>query len=430
MPKSRRICIVTGSRSEYGLLRGLIRELYHDDDIDCRLIVTGSHLAPEFGLTWREIIKDGFEIDKKVEILLSSDTRCGTCKSMGLAMIGMTDALEDIRPDIVVVLGDRFEIFAAASAAMVCGYPLAHIDGGELTEGALDDSFRHCITKMAHLHFTSTKRYRQRVIQLGEQPERVYNVGGIHVDAIKSIPLMGKKQVEAILGTPLDGSTICVTYHPETIDSTSQERNVNELLEALKMMSDASVIITLPNADPGSRIIIERIREFGNQNTNVHIFESLGHICYLSLLQYVEAVVGNSSSGITEAPLFSIGTVNIGDRQKGREYGKSIINVPPERESIYQAIRRAQSAEFKAGLKPLENPYGNGGATTRIRDVLKNVELEGLTRKKFYDLPIYVTAQKPEGQGALRTRSGAYLNVREHSSLKAKRRDSGFFSSH
>jgi len=387
IPVKRKICIVTGSRSEYGLLRCLIRELYQDADVNCRLIVTGTHLAPEFGLTWKEIVQDGFKIAKKVEILLSSDTRSGTCKSMGLAMIGMTDALAEVDPDIVVVLGDRFEIFAAATAAMVCGYPLAHIDGGELTEGALDDSFRHCITKMANLHFTATERYRQRVIQLGENPEKVYNIGGIHVDAINDISLLDKTQVETALGTPLSKKTICVTYHPETKDDKNQESNVRELLEALKMLTDTKIIITLPNADPGSRIIIERIREFGSQNGNVNIYESLGHTCYLSLLRYVDAVVGNSSSGLAEAPLFSIGTVNIGDRQKGRVAGESVIHVPPQKESIYQAVRRAQSAEFKAGLKSLENPYGTGGAAARIRDILKKVELEGLTRKCFYDLP-------------------------------------------
>lgn len=387
MPRKRKICIITGSRSEYGLLRCLMRELSEDKDVDCPFIVTGSHLAPEFGLTWQEIEKDGFKITKKVEMLLSSDTRNGTCKSMGLAMIGMTEALEELRPDIVVVLGDRFEIFAAATAAMVCGYPLAHIDGGELTEGAIDDSFRHCITKMAHLHFTATERYRLRVIQLGEMPDRVYNVGGIHVDALKNISLLDKKQVETKLGTPLSGKTICVTYHPETLDNNPQEKHVRALLDALMMLVDTTIIITLPNADPGSRTIIEKIRKFGNQSGNVHIFESLGHTCYLSLLQYVDVVVGNSSSGIVEAPLFAIGSVNIGDRQKGRVSGESIINVPPEKESIYQAIRRAQSAEFKAGLKSLENPYGTGGAAARIKDILKQVELAGLIRKRFYDFP-------------------------------------------
>jgi len=387
MSLKRKICIVTGSRSEYGLLRCLIRELYQDPDLDCRLIVTGSHLAPEFGLTWREIVQDGFAIAKKVEILLSTDTRSGTCKSMGLGLIGISDALAELDPDIVVVLGDRFEIFAAATAAMVCGYPLAHIDGGELTEGSLDDSFRHCLTKMAHLHFTATERYRQRVIQLGEMPERVYNVGGIHVDAVKDISLLDKKQVEAALGTPLGEKTICVTYHPETVDDKHQESDVRELLEALQMLSDTKIIITLPNADPGSRTIIESIRGFGSQNGNVYIYESLGHTCYLSLLRYVDAVVGNSSSGLVEAPLFGIGTVNIGDRQKGRVAGESVIHVPPEKESIYRAVRRVQSAEFKAGLKSLENPYGSGGAAARIRDILKQVELEGLTRKRFYDLP-------------------------------------------
>jgi GDP/UDP-N,N'-diacetylbacillosamine 2-epimerase (hydrolysing) len=387
MPGRRKICLITGSRSEYGLLRCLIKELSQDQEIDCRLIVTGSHLAPEFGLTWQEIEKDGFIINKKVEILLSSDTRSGTCKSMGLALIGMTEALEELKPDIVVVLGDRFEIFAAATAALVCGYPLGHIDGGEVTEGALDDSFRHCITKMAHLHFTATERYRQRVIQLGEMPDRVYNVGGIHVDALKNISLLDKKQVETKLGTLLSGKTICVTYHPETVGNHSQENNLQALLEALQMLANTTIIITLPNADPGSRTIIEKIREFGEQKENVHIFESLGHTVYLSLLQYVDVVVGNSSSGIVEAPLFAIGTVNIGDRQKGRVRGKSVINVRPEKESIYQAIRRSQSAEFLVGLKSLESPYASGGAAVRIKDILKQVELKDLTRKRFYDLP-------------------------------------------
>lgn len=386
MPGQRKICLITGSRSEYGLLRCLIRELSQDREIDCRLIVTGSHLAPEFGLTWREIEKDGFRISKKVEILLSADTRSGTCKSMGLALIGLAEALEELKPDIVVVLGDRFEIFTAAAAALVCGYPLAHIDGGEVTEGAIDDSFRHCITKMAHLHFTATEKYQQRVIQLGEVPERVYNVGGIHVDALKNITLLNKKQVEAQLGIPLSSKMICVTYHPETVGNHSQENHLQALFEALQMLTDTTIIITQPNADPGSRIIIEKIREFGGQRENIHIFTSLGHTVYLSLLQYVDVVVGNSSSGIVEAPLFASGTVNIGDRQKGRVRGASVIDVRPEKENIYQAIRRAQSAEFLTGLKSLENPYGIGGTAVRIKEILKQVKLEGLNRKYFYDL--------------------------------------------
>ena len=315
----RKICVVTGSRAEYGLLSRLMHMIQMDSALKLQIIVTNMHLSPEFGLTYREIEKDGFCIDKKVEMMLSSDTSNATTKSVGLAIIGFADAYEDLQPDLLLVLGDRYEILAAVTAALFYKIPVAHLHGGEVTEGAYDDAIRHAITKMSHLHFTSTEEYRQRVIQLGEAPERVFYVGAIGIDNIWHIELLSKESLENSLSFLLNGKTLLLTYHPVTLDREDAERQFRNLLSVLESRKDLRIIFTLPNSDTGGRVIIPMIHDFVERHTDRSIaFTSLGQIRYLSALQYITAVVGNSSSGILEVPSFGKPTLNIGRRQKGR----------------------------------------------------------------------------------------------------------------
>ena len=314
-----KICVVTGSRAEYGLLSRLMQMIQEDSGLKLQVIATNMHLSPEFGLTYQEIEKDGFFINKKVEMLLSSDTANGTAKSVGLATIGFADAYEDLKPDLLLVLGDRYEILSAVTTALFYKIPVAHLHGGEITEGAYDDAIRHAITKMSHLHFTSTEEYRKRVIQLGENPERVFNVGAIGIDNIKHLKLLSRDVLERELQFLLKEQTILVTYHPVTLDENDTRMQFQCLLNVLNDRQDIRIIFTLPNSDTGGRVIIPMIQDFVKCNKDRAIaFASLGSLRYLSVLRCVSAVVGNSSSGIIEAPSFGIPTLNIGNRQKGR----------------------------------------------------------------------------------------------------------------
>lgn len=382
----RRICVVTGTRAEYGLLYWLMKEIQGDSDLELQIIATGMHLSPEFGLTYQTIEGDGFHINAKVEMLLSSDTPVGVAKSIGLGVIGFADAFERLRPDIVVVLGDRFEIFAAAQAAMVAKIPIAHIHGGETTEGAFDEAFRHSITKMAHLHFTATDEYRRRVIQLGECPDRVFNVGALGIDNIKKLKLMDRKEFEESINFRLGHRNLIVTFHPVTLETAPAREQFHNLLAALDEMDDTKVIFTKPNADTEGRAIMKMIDGYVAQNSSKSIaFVNLGQLCYLSALQFVDAVVGNSSSGIIEAPSFKIGTINIGDRQRGRSRAESVIDCEPTKEAILTAIKKLYSKEFQAKFKDVKNPYG-GGATEEIKKILKEKDISGILKKEFYDL--------------------------------------------
>ena len=368
-----------------------------------QLVVTGAHLSPEFGLTYREIEGDGFHIDSRVEMLLSSDSPVGTAKSMALCLSGVADALSTLRPDIVVLLGDRFEMLPVAAAALILRIPVAHLHGGESTEGAFDDSIRHAITKLSHLHFVAHDEYRQRVIQMGEAPERVHTVGGLGVDAIHRIRLLDRRSLEEALEFPLGHRNLLVTFHPATLESESAATQVSELLSALADLADTHLVFTLPNADTDSRAIVERINQFVAQHpTNARVYASLGQIRYFSCLRHFDAVVGNSSSGLAEAPTFKIATVNIGTRQAGRLRSTSVIDCAPTRSSIHDALARAFSAEFQELLKSAVNPYGTGGASDAIVRVLETWPLEGLVNKKFYDLPV-----PSSGTTTIRTERGA-----------------------
>jgi GDP/UDP-N,N'-diacetylbacillosamine 2-epimerase (hydrolysing) len=383
----KKICVVTGTRADYGLLRWVMRGIEAAVELELQVLATGMHLSPEFGLTYSEIEQDGFRIDKRVEMLLSSDTPSGIGKSMGVGMIGFVDALHDLAPDLVLVLGDRFEIFAAVAATMTMRVPVAHLHGGEASEGLIDESIRHCITKMSHLHFVAAAEYSQRVIQLGEQPDRVFLVGGLGVDAIQHVPLLNRAELENGLRMQFRERNLLVTFHPVTLENASAEAQVSELLAALEERQDTSLIFTMPNADTEGRILFDIIQRFVDARQNAYAFTSLGQRRYLSTLAQVDGVVGNSSSGLTEAPSFHKGTINIGDRQRGRLKADSVIDCEPTRAGITSAIDRLYSSEFQAQLAEVESPYGNGGASERIVDVLRTVDLTGLVKKRFYDLP-------------------------------------------
>ena len=380
----RKICVITGSRAEYGLLSGLMRAIHEDNDLQLQVIATNMHLSPEFGLTYREIEKDGFAIDKKVEMLLSSDTPNATAKSVGLGTIGFADAFEDLKPDMIIVLGDRYEILSAVSTALFYKIPIAHLHGGEITEGAYDDCIRHAITKMSHLHFTSTEEYKNRVIQLGEQPDRVFNVGAIGIENIKKVPLMNKDELETTLdGFTFSEKTLLVTYHPVTLENSTAEEQIKNLLTALDEYPDYKLIFTLPNSDTDGRIIIQLINEYVLKHPYKAVaYPSLGLRRYLSSLQFVKAAVGNSSSGIIEVPSFGIPTLNIGDRQKGRIAAESVVNCGTNKDDILAGLKQVLKVEHKE----IHNPYEGKNTTTNILQVLKAYPLEGLIQKTFYNL--------------------------------------------
>ena len=337
--KIRKICIITGTRAEYGLLYWLMKEVQASSKLELQIIATGMHLSPEFGLTYQQIERDGFSINKKVEMLLSSDSEVGVTKSMGVGLIGFADALHELKPDLLVVLGDRFEIFSAASAAMIAKIPVVHLHGGEVTEGAFDEPIRHSITKMSHLHFTATEEYRRRVIQLGEQPDRVFNVGAAGIDNIKRLKLLSKQEFEQSINFKLGKKNLLVTFHPVTLEDTTSKQQFSDLLTALNKLEDTHIIFTKANADTDGRVINKMIDKYVLEQPETTIaFNSLGQLRYLSAMQYVDGVVGNSSSGLLEAPSFKIGTVNIGDRQRGRVKASSIIDSISTEESVTSAL--------------------------------------------------------------------------------------------
>jgi UDP-hydrolysing UDP-N-acetyl-D-glucosamine 2-epimerase len=385
----RKICVVTGSRAEYGLLFWLMKEIDLDTDLQLQVIVTGMHLSPEFGLTFKQIEEDGFVINEKVEMLLSSDTPVGITKSIGLGTIGFADALERLKPDILVVLGDRFEILAASLAAMVARIPIAHIHGGELTEGVIDESIRHSVTKMSHIHFTAAEEYRKRVIQLGEQPDRVFNFGAIGIDNILKLDLPSKEQLSNDLEIDFSKSVFLVTYHPVTLESNTISRQVNELLLALDEIQDAQIVFTKSNSDTDGRIINQLFEDYVAKNKyRAKIYTTLGQKRYLACLKYSSLVVGNSSSGLIEAPLFKVPTINIGDRQKGRLKANSVIDCLPIKNEIVSAIFHSQSLEFRNRLKDVKSLYGLGGTSIKIKDKLKEVDITNILKKPFYQIDV------------------------------------------
>lgn len=384
----RKIAIVTGTRAEYGLLYWIIKGVHEDPELKLQLIVTGMHLSPEFGMTVNEIERDGFPIADKVEMLLSADTESAIAASMGLGMIGLAKAYQRLKSDILLVLGDRFEILSAAAAAVPFRIPVAHIHGGESTEGAMDEQFRHAITKMSHMHFTANEGYRKRVIQMGEDPERVYCFGAPGLDNIRRLRLMDRKRLLKELDIPAGMKIGVVTFHPETL-GVSAESDMEEMLEAVKERDDIFWIFTMPNADTGGRVLIGVIYRFISANAEIsRAFMSLGQLRYLSLLKHADLMLGNSSSGIIEAPSFGLPVLNIGQRQAGRLRGKSVIDLPLCRKThIVKGIEKALSPGFRRSLKGMGNPYGDGNASMRIVRTLKTVRLgEGLIRKRFYEV--------------------------------------------
>jgi UDP-N-acetylglucosamine 2-epimerase (non-hydrolysing) len=381
----RTIAVFTGSRAEYGLLYWLLKDLQSSSEFQLQVIVSGMHLSPEFGETWRQVEEDGFDIDAKVEMLLSSDSAVGIAKSMGVGTLGFADALDRLRPDLLVILGDRFEALAIAQTALVMRIPIAHLHGGEITEGAYDDAIRHAITKMAYLHFVATETYRNRVIQMGESPERVFNVGAVGIDHLVRAPRMSAEELRASLDFPLHSPYLVVTYHPVTLMEESPRESFIALTEALDEFPDHQIILTYPNADNGGRAIIPLLEAYAQrQPERVLAIPSLGFRRYLSAISMASAVVGNSSSGIIEVPAFGIPSVDIGVRQKGRLAADSVLHCEPDRDSIEQALRKALSSEFAADCKTTVNPYGKGHACEAILTVLKLYD--GASHKSFHDL--------------------------------------------
>lgn len=380
--------MVTGTRAEYGLLRWVIEGIKQSPVLELQLIATGMHLSPEFGLTVTTIENDGFNVNRRFEMLLSSDTAIGITKSMGLGMIGFADALAELKPDLVMLLGDRYEILSAAAATMIARIPIAHLHGGEATEGLVDEPIRHSVTKMSQLHFVAAEEYRRRVIQLGELPEHVFNVGGLGIDSILRLKLLSRNELEAALDFKLAPHNLLITFHPVTLEQSSSAKQMDELLASLTDLEQTGLIFTMPNADTEGRVLFRQIEDFCRLHPNARAYTSLGQLHYLSCIQQVDGVVGNSSSGLTEVPSFKKGTVNIGDRQRGRLRASSVIDCEPERQAIASALSQMFSDEFQSQLPATKNPYGDGGASEAIVKTLEEQPMDNLLKKRFFDLPL------------------------------------------
>ncbi|MCO1601326.1 UDP-N-acetylglucosamine 2-epimerase [Desulfosporosinus nitroreducens] len=382
------ICIVTGTRAEYGLLRPVINQVISTNSFEIKIVVTGMHLSKDFGYTYKEIEADGISIDAKIDVLQDDDSYKAMSKSIGIGVIGFSEYFEKNRPDMVVVLGDRFEIFAAATAAAVACIPIAHLYGGETTEGAVDEFFRHSISKMSYLHFTATDQYRQRVINMGEAPDRVFNVGAIGVENILRLPLMAKDQLALSIDFDLDCPYALVTFHPVTLEQNTATKHLEELLSALDETEGLNYIFTKANADANGRAINKKIDEYCQKKENAIAFTSMGVLRYLSAMKYCEMVIGNSSSGIVETPSFNKPTINIGDRQKGRICANSVICCEPEKNVIIESINTARTQKFKQDIANQISPYGDGKTSGKIiaviKDFLYNNEIN--LKKSFYDV--------------------------------------------
>ena len=382
----RKICVVSTSRADYGLLFWLLKEIEKSRFLELSLLLSGSHLEERLGLTYKEIERD-FKHFYKVPLGLENDDETALCLAFSAGVAGFSKVLEQIKPDIMVLLGDRYEMLSAGIAGMLRAVPLAHIHGGESTQGAIDEGIRHALTKMSHIHFCATSLYKRRIIQLGENPARVYNVGGLGVENIKRLELLSKKDFENSLGFKLGKKNILVTFHPQTIEKKSASKQFSQILNALDSLKDTHFIFTGANADNGGKIINEMAQSYRFKNPQKAIFVmSLGQLRYLSAIKYADIVLGNSSSGISEAPSLKKATINIGNRQKGRIKAPSIIDVKCDKSKILKAIKKAYSKDFQAKLKSVKNPYDSGFASKKIIKVLENIKLNGILKKKFYDL--------------------------------------------
>jgi GDP/UDP-N,N'-diacetylbacillosamine 2-epimerase (hydrolysing) len=384
----KKVCFFTGTRAEYGLLKPLMEKFKEDKEFQLQIIASGMHLSPEFGLTYKQIEEDGFIIDEKVENLLSADTDTAISKSIGLGIISYTDALSRLNPDLLIVLGDRYETFAAVIAAYTMKIPVAHLHGGETTEGAYDEAYRHSISKMSYFHFASTEEYRKRIIQLGESPDRVFNVGAIGLDNIKNMDFLSKDVLEKDLDFKFGEKNILMTFHPTTLENNNTKEQIKEILKALDKRKDLNIIFTKSNSDSNGRIINEEIEKFVKKNKDrSKIFSSLGVLRYLTVLNHVDLVMGNSSSGIIEVPMFKIPTINIGDRQKGRLKPDSVIDCECKSEDILEAINKAYDPNFLSKIRKQKNIFGEGNTSETILKILKKELNKRINLKKsFYDL--------------------------------------------
>ncbi len=386
----RRICVLTGNRAEYGLLRWTMQEIADDPALELQVAVTGAHLEPKFGMTVRQIEEDGFAVDARIPMNLEESSSVGIARSMAAGLAGIAEALDRLRPDILVLLGDRFEIHAAATAAMIARVPIAHIHGGEATEGLIDEAIRHAVTKMAHLHFVAAEAYRRRVVQLGESPAHVFVVGATGLDALERLQLVDRSAVESAIGFELGDGFLMVTHHPVTLRPGEAVKAVTALLEALDAFPERRILITGTNADPEGAEIRRLIAAYAEARpSRVRIRESLGQLLYLSAVKASAAVVGNSSSGIIEAPALGVPTVNVGDRQRGRLRADSVIDCGETRGEIVTAIGTAISSEFRGRIHVAENPYGGAGAARKIHRVLRDHPIDGILIKRFHDLPVW-----------------------------------------
>ncbi|WP_149719550.1 UDP-N-acetylglucosamine 2-epimerase [Campylobacter concisus] len=382
----RKICVVTSTRAEYGLLYWLLKEIEADSELELQLIATGMHLSPEFGLTYKEIEKE-FKIDKKIEILSSSHISLDICAEMARVYEKFAPVFSELKPDILVLLGDRYEIFGVAGVASIMQIPIAHIHGGETTQGAFDEAFRHSITKMSHIHFAATREYANRIIQLGEEPSRVFNVGGPGIENIKKLNLLNKDEFEKSINFKLAKKNILITFHPVTLENSSAKKQFSELLKAIDELKDTNFIFTKANSDTDGDIINKMIDEYVSKNSQKAVaFASLGQLRYLSAIKFVDIVLGNSSSGLLEVPSFKKATINIGDRQKGRAKASSVIDVRPVKKEILAAIKKVYSKEFEQVLKNTINPYDGGNSSKKMVKILKEIEIDDILKKKFYDI--------------------------------------------
>lgn len=385
----RKVCVFTGTRAEYGLLSKTMRYVQDDPDLQLQVLVTGAHLSERLGATYKQIEADGFSIDAKVEMDLEDDSGAGLATAMGQEMAGVAKALDGLRPDILVILGDRYEAFAAAATAMMLRVPIAHIHGGEATEGLIDEAIRHSITKMAHLHFAAAQEYANRIIQLGEDPERVFNVGAPGLDNIDPATFLSRDELSQSIGFDLSGDVFLITYHPVTLDTEGPERGVNALLYALDGFPDARIVFTAANADMAGRAVNERIQEYVDQNADRMILTpSLGYLRYLSMVNEANVVIGNSSSGLIEVPAVGTPTVNIGDRQQGRLRAPSVVDCDDTADAIRQAIETARSSDMQAQAAKRRSPYGVGGASKAIVETIKAADLDGILVKGFHDIEV------------------------------------------
>jgi UDP-N-acetylglucosamine 2-epimerase (non-hydrolysing) len=389
-PPVRRVAVVTGTRADYGLLRPTIARLHADERFELSLVVAAMHLSPLFGMTVSEIEADGFPIAARVPTENAGEDRPASfALRIAEGLTGFARALEEVDPDVLLVLGDRWEMLAAALAATGQGVPIAHVHGGELSEGSLDDAMRHCLTKLAHLHFVAAREYGERVCQLGEQPGRVHVAGAAGIESILTLPLVSREELADDLGAQLEHPLAALTFHPESLDPGEAGAHADAVVSAVEAAFDGrgSVVVTLPNDDPGNAAVRERMLRLAAERPNVVAVESLGQLRYLSLLSHADVVVGNSSSGVLEAPSFRVPVVNVGDRQRGRLMAANVIGAAPDRDAVAAALERALDPAFRASLDGMESPFGSGRTSEAIVEALAEAPLDTLREKRFLDLP-------------------------------------------